>query len=89
MGMRRIKARPYGNPAQVIPEKADESAYYAIARILMAEFGYDGHTGVATVLEQIGHYVLREHDVLKRAIPELAKRNGKKLPEELTTLPKE
>lgn len=87
--MKRIKSRERGRQVQVVPEKADERALDSIAHLLRAEFEYDGHTGIATVIEMLAHAGLRDHEFLKRAIPELAKRNGKKLPEELTGLPKE
>lgn len=74
---------------QVVPEKADERALDSIAHLLRSEFEYDGHTGIATVIEMVTHGALRDHDFLKKAIPELAKRNGKKLPEEVVGLPKD
>lgn len=89
MPIRRVKGSDLGKPVQVVTEKVDEAALYSIARVLMGEFGYNGHTGIATVIEMIAHAGLRDHEFLRRAIPELAKRNGKKLPDEIVNLPKD
>lgn len=89
MGIRRVKQRPYAKPRQVISEQADDEALYSLARILRDEFGYELNIGSATVIEMISHRALRDPEFLKRAIPELTKRNSKKLPEELVNLPKD
>lgn len=89
MPYRRVKSNVLGKPASVIPERADEEAIARIGKILVTEFHYNGHTGIASVMEMIIHAALREPEFLKRAIPELAARNGKKLPEEITGLPKD